>query len=1130
MADGLLASLDSLLDSSDLNSLVDAQGGELGGIISSVQGLIDGPTDFTNLQGVIEAVPLPSGLEGIGNLSTELGNFSVPTDFSGALAPILTPLTGLSDTLTGGGVSQATALFDMVREIIRLVTGRVFGGASGMPNGDGLELPELPDIEEFRTAIADAQTVLQDLGPRLDAARILELLQSGSAAFGTPLIRWPNLPVIDETMEALQTIATWQTLSADQLNVHLSRTIEMAAELIDMPRVRIAQPVLDAAQVVTTGENTLSTAHTTLTEVFTTLRPKILSATAKPNASELRRVTATADALERLAYALHPQQSPLANVNGLDNDLTRSLLAVTRAIQPAYDIAPVAEKAQELLGRLPTAPTDIFGDVTTAINDFDLSALTGALQEVQDAVQRAVDEVNRVKETVRTELEALLSPVETALNNALTAAGFTQIQAALTSLPDEIQSFVDNQLRPVIDPISQGIDSAVDAVSSAADTFDPETLIAPIRTAIENVAALLNNDAVRNVFAEVETVLANVIQSLENFDLSVAADESISLIGEIEVKVADIDPDSIPDVAKPIIQQAVTVVTDIDFTAEVSAPIVDGIQTAVVVGPQTVLGVLEEGVDEIRSRLEQFRPSIVIGEHLDQPFRQLIETLEQFKPSDLLQELQGTLDGLASRLSVLDVGAIVDPLVNLYQTIVAQVEALRPSVLLQPVNAAIESAIEKVYEVTGIDNVFDGINDVLDYIQSWTGLLTDSRDLLAQAAGLFSEPGDATAAVSAMVDEAVAKLNEVDLSRLQTAFTGASQAVQRIERDAIAGELASALQDAGQHGVTLLTSTEAQQVTQLIRSFPMDELRAHRPIPKRKRLIQAMERLLLAADTLDAARQPWTELSPQLQNAADNLQEELLDYYKVQQLNGGGVFAQFRHPPENVAVLRKSVRAALVDSLEAPLSTVIMVFQAFSPYIELLAQGISDILDVTHTKIDSIVGEDGVGGAVDAIEEAANLLRGIDLSPITAPLDALYGNIETAVGALNPEPLRAALEAARDALGDLLQVSTLVDQTTITNLDNTYNTAISKIGSLAPGEIIADTLDPVYEGLLTDFLPVLDLPARLRELTEEAGRTLGEEAVSELARIEVAFDEMLRAIPLSTGATSTQLTGSVSAG
>ncbi len=1115
--EGLLDSLDSLISSADLDTQVSGQGAQLGNIISTVRELMDGPAELASLQNIIQAVPLPPGLEGIANLSTELGGLSVPTDFSGPLEQILAPITNLSGTLSGGSTVQFTALIKLVQEVIRLITGRVFGGPSGMPEDKGFDIPDLPDVDELRDAIAQARSLVQGLGPRIDAPRLLEFLQGAAAGFATPLLRFPNLPVIDETMESLQTIATWQTLTPEQLNANLVRTIEMAAELIRTPRTRVAAPVLDAAGQINSGMLTLTTAHATLTDVFSTLRPKMLTASAHPAFSEMSLIEATAEKLEKLAMALHPELSPLARAQSLDEELTRSLLTVARALQPAFDITPVAEKVQELLAELPETATDIFSDVTTAIDEFNFSEVTGALQTVRDAVQSAVDEVNGVRETVRTEMTSLIAPVETALDTALTAAGFTEIQSALESLPGEIENFVNTEVLPAIDPVRQGIETAVNTVSNATNSFDPESLTAPVKKAVEDVAALLNNDTVRGTFAEVDHLLKNVIQALENLDLGSAADESISLIEEIEAKVEDIDPTAIPDAAKPIIRQAVKVVTDIEFTEEVSAPIATAVQTALVEGPGVVLKALEEGVDKLRHRLAQFKPSNIIGEELDGPFTQLIQTLQEFKPSDLLNHLQAALDGLAERVNVLDVGAVVDPLVDIHGRILSQVEALRPSVLLQPVNDAIEGAIEKVYEATKIDTLFDGINDALEYIQSWTVLLADTRDLLRDGANLFSEPGDATAAVNDLVNQAVAKLDEVDPARLQNAFAAAGEAVQSIERDAIAGDVARALQQTGQQGIPLLSSPAARQVIMLIRAFPLDTLRTHRMIPVRRRLVEAMERLNHVADILEAARQPWGSMSSKLLDAAGNLQEKLLDYYKVQQLNGGGIFEQFRNPPATVAALKETVHQALGDSLHAPLTTIVMIFQAFSPYIQLLAQGISDITDTLHAKMDTIVGDEGVGGTVNAVEDAVNILRDIDLAPVTDPLDQIHGRIETAANSLNPEPLRAVLEAARDAVGDLLSLSTIIDQNTIDTLNETCNAAVETIGALAPGRIIADTVDPVYEDLLADFLPVLDLPANLRKLLEAASLELKKEIDIELARVDVAFDDMLHPIPLATG-------------
>ncbi len=43
------------------------------------------------------------------------------------------------------------------------------------------------------------------------------------------------------------------------------------------------------------------------------------------------------------------------------------------------------------------------------------------------------------------------------------------------------------------------------------------------------------------------------------------------------------------------------------------------------------------------------------------------------------------------------------------------------------------------------------------------------------------------------------------------------------------------------------------------------------------------------------------------------------------------------------------------------------------------------------------------------------------------------------------------------------------------------------------------------------------MPSKLRQLVETAGRSLGSEIEAELGRVEAAFDEMLRAIPLVLG-------------
>jgi hypothetical protein len=1126
---GLLEALETALSGSGLSGKISAQASGLGGITSAVSSLVGGTPAVTQLQTAIRNAPAPPGLDGIGALSSSLGSLSVPSDFSGALGPVLSPLTALATQLAGGSAAQVAAVFDLVREVIRAASGRTMGGPSGMPDG-GLRQQDMPSVDELRAMFVKANQLVDDLGPRFDAARILQLLERASSGYTRPDFFLPRIPGLDDIMEPLGTIAAWQTMPPDQLSAHLARTVELAAELIASPRQRVAAPLMQAAQAVGGGQAAVAAAVADLTPVCATLRSKLTTGKGQPSVTEVTALERAAELASGLAGALDPATSPLAHCDTADEDATRALLAVVRALEPAYDMAPLARTLQEKIAQIPPAPEGVFEGVAAAIQAFDLSALTDPLQSVTATVRHAVDEVNQAKESVRQALESALSPVAAALDDALSAAGFDQIRETLNGLPAQVQQFVDNEITPKLEGVRTSVSSAVGAVSSAADEFNPEALIAPIRDAVQQAASLLQSDEVRNTFAELEQALNSAIQAIEHIDLSGAADQCVTEIGGIETKVSSIDLSSVPDMAKPALREAVKVVTDIDFTAEVGRPVITKLEQAVEQGPAAVLNALEDGMDQLRSRIEGFRPSKVVGDALDKPFRELLDTLKKFKPSDLLGLLQHELDQLAGRLRVLDVGAVVDPLIELHTSIKTKVEALRPSHLLKPVDDAIAAAIEKVYQATGIDTVFHGIDEVLHTIQSWIGLLADARDLLHRTAALFEAPGDATATVSQMVDAALTKLDTVDISRLHSAFTAASTAAASIERDAMARDLAMAFQTAGQRGPALLASAELDALARLARGFLLEELRAQRETPSRNRLIAAVEALRAAADRLAAARQPWVQLAPKLNEAAGAIQERLLDYYRVSQLEGATLFADFRNPPQTAAALKDAVRDALNDALKEPLTTVVMGFQAIAPFVRLLAEGVSSVLGALHAKFDSLVGNSGVGGAVDAIEEAANLLRGINLQPVVQPLDAIYARIETALNSLDPAPLRAALEAARDAVASLLRVTTLINQSDIDTLDRTYAEAVAKIGALSPSAVISQTLDPVYEQLLGEVLPILDMPKRLRQAVDDAGKSLRDEATRELARVEEAFDKMLQAIPLGGGGGSLSATASASAG
>lgn len=1116
---GLLGALDGLNVSADLSVTLQPQVDALGSISGSVQGLAQGPQALVNMEASIDGIPVAPALDGLGALgpalTAVLGN--IPTDFSAAFSGLTDPLGNLSTTLTASPAGRAMCMIEVLREALKLATGKDFAGPLGMPDGAGIRTEDLIDLSELEATIAEADAALDAFGPALDAARVLEFITTVSRSFDRVLARFPPLPVLQDLTEALGTVARWQAMSAPDLTTHLAETITGAASVIDLPHTRVVHDLTAAADAVASGPQTLAQVTADLGPLFADLRGLVALGAARPAEVQLLRLETAASQIETLARAMDPAQSPLARSDDLVCDLVEARLLTLRTLQPQCPDIAFGATIRAWIDGLPAPDMNVFAEVVQKIDDFDLSALTDPLQAIQQAAQDAVDAFNDARTAVRDQITALLDPIANALDNAISAAQLADVQAALDALPAQIQQFVDDEIVANLSDVRDGISDAVDQISTLADDFDPETLTAPISNAIQQVGALVNNPEVAGVFQDVESALDQAIDAIGSFDLAPAADESINLIADIDAELAKIDPDDIPDAAKPLIEQGVAVVADIDFTGTVSAPLQAGIKAAVEAGPDVVLRAIEGAMDEARLRIEGFRPSAIIADTLDAPFNDALALLDTVSPDALFGRIETALDGVQAKVQILDVGAVIDPLVDVHGNLTAEIEKLRPSVLLKPVDDAIAAAIEKVYEVSGLDTAFDGINGVLDEINRYVGLIGALRDLLARIAGMLSAPGEASAEVDAVIENAVAALDAVDMAGLAAAFDLASAAVQRTERDTIAGAVSKSFRAAATAGPTLAGDPALARLDALIAAFPVEAAKGLRPGPPRKRLIAGLTRLSAAAAALRAATGGFAATAATLETRAGTIQVDLKDYYLIGRVEDQSVLASFVTPPATTDALKAEVRAALTEGIGPPVRVILETFSALAPYAQGLTQGLSDILGAVHTQIDAITGDTGIGGTVQDVEAVANLLREVDLSPVTGPLDAVFARIEGAVNAVSPEALRAPLEAARDAIAGLIDLSLLIDPADRAALDQAYVTVVAKLQTLSPSVAIGEPLDREYETLLATILPVLDLPARLRAALLDAGLNLGVEITAELARVEAAFDEMLRAIPIRTG-------------
>jgi hypothetical protein len=1120
---GLLDALDELFAASEVTASVNLQLGPLTEVRDAVEALVAGPEVLANLEEAVGALPTPPALDALGALPGLVGGLvaGFDLDLAAPLAPLLEPLAAIgSPDADVRAVARISATVDCIRGILALI-GQPGGGPNGLPLplevfGALRDMPAgAPPAElspaDLEERIAEFEASLAAVGPRLDADRLVELLRRAAPHWGG-MRKYPVIPVVSDVLQVAGVAVQWSGMMGAALTAHLDGQLRLLREVVARPRTRVVDPLLAQASSATAAPAAIREAAAAAPALLARVAAKVTDRDAPPNATDRAALEPHVVALEAAADALTLPGRPLGTLDRLVPDLEVQLIRAVRTVHPALDAGFVTSQVDQLLAAIPESVPEPFAEAVQAVEALDLSLLTDPVAAMRAAVESAVAAATRALDDVEQRFRGLLEPVAGALDDAVRSASLGAARDALAALPGQLTTFVDTEVRPAVEPIRTAVQEAVTALTTAAAEFDPHALVQPLTDAIQRLSDLVGGEDVTAVVTEVDAALRAAVEAAEQVDVAGAADEAIALLEEVRAKLAAIDPVELPEPAVPLVRQAVEAVADVDFTAEVAGPILNEVAAAVESGPVALLGELQGEADQLRSSLEQFRPSVAVGSALDAPFAALLGTLADFRPGALLERIAAALRGVAGRVQVADPAALIGPLTGLHAQLVTAAERARPSALMRPVDDAVAAAVARLFEATGADAALDGLSAVVDTAREWVDLADRMRRVLTGIADLLREPGDPAAALDALVDGLVEPLADVDLQVLAPRFAALAEAAASIEKDVVAAELTRTLRTVSAAVPPALASPELRRLVEAARAFPLARLEAGREVPRRTAYAGLVRRLLLACDRLDSAAGPWARLTAEVAERAPRLEADLTTYGRLSVIDGEQVFADCMVAPDH-AGLAAAVRAAARESLELPVTALLGLFARLAPHVVAVADGLADLIAAVHTRLDELTGEQGVGGLAAAIEEAADLLRNLDLSPLTDPLDEIWARVEGAVAALDPAPLGAALQAAADAVAGLLDLSTFVPDDQVVALDQAYADAVGGMRALQPSAVLAP-LDAEYDRLLEPMLALLELPTRLRELVATIDAGLSDEITAQLARVEVAFDAMLRALPL----------------
>src|SRR5205085_8291155 len=188
-------------------------------------------------------------------------------------------------------------------------------------------------------------------------------------------------------------------------------------------------------------------------------------------------------------------------------------------------------------------------------------------------------------------------------------------------------------------------------------------------------------------------------------------------------------------------------------------------------------------------------PATLIGDALSQPFQQLLQQLNAFAPSSLLDPVRHELDALKQRLQQhLDPAQLLQPLEAPFQQLLAAFDALKPEELVQPLQQAVDTATSAVFAAVPVDEAFASVDVALAKVQDAVAIGDRAVAVLTRIHGLLAGFENAPAQTSMWLETALAKVDAAGADGALTAPLAAlSAALDATHASALAARVDGAV-------------------------------------------------------------------------------------------------------------------------------------------------------------------------------------------------------------------------------------------------------------------------------------------------------------------------------------------------
>ena len=1114
-----------------LKHLIENPPAEIGDLVEGLKDISIPQTDFTgDLQGAITSLKslIPENLDDVtGNLATRINELSVSIgdEITGTLNSTLEAYRCLSDLLqmiSGNGGPDESGSPSMSRMLMRQPAAAVASPA-GAPEASFINLV---GSAEFSDDMSRMNDLLNSLPAPFHVENLLQWLSGILNNLPRTLAPTSYVPFIDEFQQTLQTMHQWKTSDGAQIGTNIESTLLATAALIHQSTDSVVLPI---ETTMNTMGSILNVAA--LKNVLESLSLELQSLATAVNTSNFAQIDTVLATLNSLDVQLSPilldlhnnffsgqSGSLIAQLQDFPVNLEGAVAGLLARLNPVSDAGLLQDPANTLNSAFRPEQAASFAESIGTSLDWlkkvlellDLSVIEGPIADAATGARAAVDGLDDILIGIVTQVSLLFDEVETILNQVDTQVIIEAVEKSL----DAFQQLLQNQIDSLFAPIRDAITTIIGSIDSAADAFDPEDIIDALRDAIQSISGVMTDPQITGLLDNIKNTLNRITEELDSVAFKPVNDLVIGQIEAVTATLKTIDTSGLNNALKLTLMAALELLPQDDVINSLKDKLTGELNVLIDTGPVPLLTAVRKQPNKIIGQLQNYSPANLVGDQLSIPFQKVIGELEAFKPSHLLEPVQQALDEVKTNLSKnVNPASLFEPLEAPFDELLGAFNTLKPQDLVAPLQQQIDSMVDTVLDAVPAEELIGVVDAVLDKIAGAAANLQTMKTLIEKVLTVLQDLNNPDEQVAAWIAGILAKVDQIPGTiNLASALAQISAGIDNIKAQSLRNRLVIPLESFVQNLTTLQPGGEHSSLVRSYRDFPHDVVDSL-PDPHK----QKVKNFLESFNPLDG------RISGPLRGLQDLLNDLIPKSIAVTDFLEGwdgryhGPNSPFQNclitGDVNIESLRNEIKVAIENNIKNPLTAILQVISYATQFLESILQALNQFISDIQTPLTNLVsGPDSLGAIRDALDGLIDKIRNFNLNFLVVELESVFDTVKAKLDPINPNTIKGLVEADFNLILANLDITKLMPQDQIATLDADFQKLIDKLKKLDPKILVTDLIQPEFDEMIQPYLEAFDLTAFIEALIARL-ESLKEELAEELERTCQAFREMVDAVP-----------------